>query len=164
MNLHQLENAPGARRKGKRKGRGHASTLGKTAGRGQKGQKARSKVSPGFEGGQTPLRRRLPRRGFKNLFKTRFHVVNLRDLTRRPELLKKGTIGPPELIEARLINKTVKVLKEGEVGYDRQPKYPIKVLGHGKLESALTIHAHRFSRSALEKIKAAGGEAVVIEG
>lgn len=164
MNLHQLENPPGARRKPKRKGRGHASTLGKTAGRGQKGQKARSKVSPGFEGGQTPLRRRLPRRGFKNPFKARFHIINLREFVRRPLLAEKTTIGIEDLIEANLIDKTVKKPNANGEGFTRQPRYPVKVLGTGDLGRAVTIQAHRFSRSAAEKIKAAGGEAVVIEG
>ena len=164
MNLHQLEIAPGSRRNPKRKGRGHASTLGKTAGRGQKGQKARGKVAPGFEGGQTPLRRRLPRRGFKNPFKARFHLINLRDLDRYPALAKKTTIGPRDLVEAKVINKTVKLPAEEGGEIVRMPRYPVEVLGTGELTRAVTIHAHRFSRSALEKIKAAGGEAVVIEG
>ena len=164
MNLNQLENAPGARRKAKRKGRGHASTLGKPAGRGQKGQKARGTVARGFEGGQTPLRRRLPRRGFKNPFKARFHIINLRDLTRRPVLAGKKEIGLSELVEANLIDKTVKKPTEDGEGFIRMPRFPVKVLGQGDLGRAVTIHAHRFSRSAEEKIKAAGGKAVVIEG
>jgi large subunit ribosomal protein L15 len=164
MQLHQLEKPPGSTRKPKRKGRGHASTLGKTAGRGQKGQRARGKVAPGFEGGQTPLRRRLPRRGFKNPFKTQYHVVNLGDLARRPALADKTTIGPEELVAARVISATKRRPNAEGEGSVRLPKYPVKVLGQGELGRAVTIHAHRFSRSALEKIKAAGGEAVVIEG
>ncbi len=147
MFLHRLEKPPGSRRKPKRKGRGPGSTLGKTAGRGQKGQKARSKVAPGFEGGQNPLRRRLPRRGFKNPFKAQFRIVNLRELGRRPALAEKMEIHPEDLVAANAI---------------RDNNYPVKVLGEGQLARAVTIHAHRFSRSALEKIKAAGGEAVVI--
>lgn len=147
MNLHQLEKPPGSRRNPKRKGRGPGSTLGKTAGRGQKGQKARGKVAPGFEGGQNPLRRRLPRRGFKNPFKAQFRIVNLRELNRRPALAEKTEIHPEDLVSANAI---------------RDNDYPVKVLGQGQLVRAVTIHAHRFSRSALEKIKAAGGEAVVI--
>lgn len=164
MNLHQLENAPGSRRPPKRKGRGHASTLGKTAGRGQKGQKARGKVARGFEGGQTPLRRRLPRRGFKNPFKTQFHIVNLRDLTRRPALADKTTIGLDDLIAANLIDKTVRRINQDGDGYTHTPRYQVKILGTGDLGRAITVQAHQFSRSAAEKIKAAGGEAVVIEG
>ena len=163
MNLHQLEKPPGSTKKPKRKGRGHASTLGKTAGRGQKGQKARNTVARGFEGGQTPLRRRLPRRGFKNMFKTPFHIINLGDLATRPALADKTTIKPADLVEANIINKTSMQSKEDGEGYIRVPRYQVKVLGQGELTRALTIHAHRFSRSAMEKIKSAGGEAVIIE-
>ncbi len=148
MNLHELQKAPGSTRKAKRKGRGHASTLGKTAGRGQKGQRARSKVARGFEGGQTPLRRRLPRRGFKNPFKAQFHIVNLADLTQRPLLADKSEIGPADLAAANAVRDT---------------GLPIKVLAQGELARAVKVHAHKFSRQAAEKIKAAGGEAVVIE-
>lgn len=163
MLLHQLEKPPGSTKKPKRKGRGHASTLGKTAGRGQKGQKARNTVARGFEGGQTPLRRRLPRRGFKNPFKTQFHIVNLGDLDKRPAFADKTTIELTDLVEANIINKTTVKSTEDGKGYVRMPRYPVKVLGQGELSRALTIHAHRFSRSAMEKIKAAGGEAVIIE-
>ena len=149
MILHQLENPPGAVRKSRRKGRGPGSTGGKTAGRGQKGQRARTTVARGFEGGQTPLRRRLPRRGFNNIFKTQFHIVNLRDLTRRPALADKDTIGPEELAAANAIRNT---------------RLPVKVLGMGNLSRAVKVQAHAFSRSAMEKIKAAGGEPIVIEG
>jgi large subunit ribosomal protein L15 len=148
MKLHQLEKPPGSTHAPKRKGRGPGSTLGKTAGRGQKGQKARGPAKPGFEGGQTPLRRRLPRRGFTNVFKARFHIVNLSDLERRPALEGKTDVGPEELAAARLIRDT---------------QLPVKVLGTGELKRAVTVHAHKFSRSAAEKIQAAGGQAVVIE-
>jgi large subunit ribosomal protein L15 len=149
MKLHQLEKPPGSTHDRKRKGRGTGSTLGKTAGRGQKGQRARGPSKPGFEGGQTPLRRRLPRRGFTNVFKTRFHIVNLTDLVRRPALADKAEVGPAELAAARAIRDTA---------------LPVKVLGVGELSRAVTVHAHKFSRSAAEKIKAAGGQAIVIEG
>jgi len=149
MILHQLENPPGAVRKSRRKGRGPGSTVGKTAGRGQKGQRARNTVARGFEGGQTPLRRRLPRRGFKNLFKTRYHLVNLRDLTRKPTLAEKNDIGPEDLAAANAIRNT---------------RLPVKILGTGNLSRAVKVQAHAFSKSAMEKIKAAGGEPIVIEG
>ncbi|HKI97124.1 MAG TPA: 50S ribosomal protein L15 [bacterium] len=148
MKLHQLEKPPGSTHAPKRKGRGPGSNLGKTAGRGQKGQKARGTVKPGFEGGQTPLRRRLPRRGFKNPFKAQFHIVNLSDLTKRPALAEKVEVGPADLAAANAIR---------DIGL------PVKVLGTGELTRAVTVHAHKFSRSALEKIQAAGGQAIVIE-
>jgi len=145
--LHKLERPVGARRKPKRKGRGPGSTLGKTAGRGQKGQYARGKVRRGFEGGQTPLHRRLPRRGFTNIFKTEYAIINLSDLVKRPALAEKATIAVEDLVSANAI---------------RNAKLPVKVLGNGEINRAVTVHAHRFSRTAQEKIKAAGGEAVVI--
>ena len=149
MKLHQLEKPPGSTPPKKRKGRGPGSTLGKTAGRGQKGQKARGPAKPGFEGGQTPLRRRLPRRGFKNPFKAKFHVVNLRELDKRPALAGLKEVGPAELAAARAIRDT---------------DLPVKVLGTGEVKRAVTVHAHQFSRSAAEKIQAAGGQAIVIGG
>jgi large subunit ribosomal protein L15 len=149
MILHQLEKPPGSTKRPKRRGRGTGSTLGTTAGRGQKGQYARNTVSPGFEGGQTPLRRRLPRRGFRNLFKTRYSLVNLKDLERKPGLAEKAEIKPEDLLAARAI---------------RDGSRPVKVLALGELSRAVTVHAHAFSRSAAEKIKAAGGQAVVIAG
>ena len=105
-------------------------------------------MARGFEGGQTPLRRRLPRRGFHNIFKTRYSIVNLIELVKRPALAEKKEINLDDLLEANAI---------------RTKKYPVKVLGNGELGRAVTVHAHRFSQSALDKIKAAGGEAVVIE-
>jgi len=149
MKLHQLEKAPGSTRAPKRKGRGPGSKWGKTAGRGQKGQRARGTVKPGFEGGQTPLRRRLPRRGFRNIFKAQFHIVNLADLTKRPQLAALAEVGPGDLAAAQAIRDT---------------GLPIKILGTGELARAVTVHAHKFSRAAADKIKAAGGQAVVIEG
>ncbi len=147
--LHNLEKSPGSTRKGKRKGRGPGSTLGKTAGRGQKGQRARGKVRRGFEGGQTPLHRRLPRRGFTNIFKTRFSLINLTDLVRRPTLADKETIQPEDLVAAKAIRNT---------------RDKVKVLGNGEISRAVKVHAHAFSKSAQEKIRAAGGEAVIIQG
>lgn len=147
MILHQLENAPGSRKKSRRKGRGPGSTMGKTAGRGQKGQGARGTVSRGFEGGQTPLHRRLPRRGFHNPFKKQFAVVNLRDLNRLKGLADKDTIGPEELAAGGAI---------------RNPKLSVKMLGQGDIGRAVTVTAHQFSKSAQEKIEAAGGKAVII--
>ena len=149
MNLHTLKPAPGARKSRRRVGRGPGSGRGKTAARGQKGQYARSTVNRHFEGGQTPIYRRLPRRGFNNaVFKERFHIVNLGDLGERPGLKGKTSVGPAELVEAGLI---------------RDVALPLKVLGDGKLARAMTIQAHKFSKSAVEKIQAAGGKAVVIE-
>lgn len=144
MRLDELKPAPGARKKAKRLGRGPGSGSGKTASKGHKGQKARSGgvKGPGFEGGQMPLQRRLPKRGFTNIFKKEYAVVNLRDLA---DL--SGTITPEMLKEQGV----VKNLKSG-----------IKVLGVGDLKSALTIRAHKFSKSALDKIQAAGGKAEVI--
>ena len=149
MNLHTLENSPGSVRNGKRKGRGPGSTLGKTSGRGQKGQKARNTVARGFEGGQTPLRRRIPRRGFHNPFKEIFAVINLGELTRRKALSKLKEIDPDVLLETRVI---------------RRKGLPVKVLGTGEIARAVTVKAHKFSKSAAEKIQAAGGQAIVIGG
>jgi large subunit ribosomal protein L15 len=147
MILHQLENAPGSRKKTRRKGRGPGSTMGKTAGRGQKGQGARSKVARGFEGGQTPLHRRVPRRGFTNIHKRQYSVVNLSDLNRLKGLVDKDTIGPEELAAGGAI---------------RNIKLPVKMLGQGDIGRAVTVNAHKFSKSAQEKIEAAGGKAIII--
>ena len=103
----------------------------------------------GFEGGQTPLHRRLPRRGFTNIFKERFSIINLDDLVKRPALAEKGEVNVEDLVAANAI---------------RNAKLRVKVLGNGDINRAVKVHAHRFSRTAQEKIKAAGGEAVVIEG
>ena len=146
MRLHELQPPKGARRAAKRKGRGLASGLGKTAGRGQKGQGARSgsKTRPGFEGGQTPLFQRLPKRGFTNIFKQRWAVVNLSALNRFDD----GTTVTPELLR--------------ESGLIRSLRDPLKILGDGELERKLVVQAHRFSKQALTKIEAAGGKAEVI--
>jgi large subunit ribosomal protein L15 len=146
MNLGELKPAPGAVHKTKRLGRGIGSGHGKTAGRGSKGQYARNTVRAGFEGGQTPLHRRLPQvRGFKNRFKKEFAIVNLSQLAR----FEAGTIVTPELLqEKRLIDD----IKDG-----------VKILGDGEIVHAITVRAHRFSKSAEEKLKACGGAAEVIE-
>ncbi|RKD25421.1 LSU ribosomal protein L15P [Caminicella sporogenes DSM 14501] len=146
MKLHELRPAKGAVKNRKRLGRGTATGQGKTAGRGQKGQKARSGggVRPGFEGGQMPLYRRLPKRGFKNPFKKEWTIVNLMDLNR----FEDGTEVTPELLK--------------EAGVIKKIKYGLKVLGDGELQKKLTIKAHKFSKSAIEKIEAAGGKAEVI--
>lgn len=147
MKLHELEKNIGAKQSKKRVGRGPGSGLGKTSGKGQKGQKARSgaSINPVFEGGQLPLYRRLPKRGFTNaLFKTEYAVINVSDLNQ----FDNGTVVTPALLkEKRIIKKQLK---------------GIKVLGNGKLEKKLTIQAHKFSTSALEKIKESGSKAEVI--
>ena len=147
MKLHELEKNIGAKQTKKRVGRGPGSGLGKTSGKGQKGQKARSgaSINPVFEGGQLPLYRRLPKRGFSNaLFKTEYAVINISDLNK----FENGTVVTPALLKEKGIIK--KQLKG------------IKVLGNGKLEKKLTIQAHKFSTSALEKIKESGSKAEVI--
>ncbi len=147
MKLHELEKNIGATHAKKRVGRGPGSGLGKTSGRGQKGQKARSggSINPVFEGGQLPLYRRLPKRGFSNhMFKTRYAVINVADLNR----FEDGTIITPALL------KDAGIIKNAQDG--------IKVLGTGKLEKKVTIQASKFSASALEKIKEAGSKAEVI--
>ena len=147
MKLHELEKNIGATQAKKRLGRGPGSGLGKTSGRGQKGQKARSggSINPVFEGGQLPLYRRIPKRGFSNhMFKTRYATINLDDLN----IFEDGTVVTPALLKER------RVIKKQLDG--------IKVLGNGNLEKKLTIQANKFSNSALEKIAASGSKAEVI--
>jgi large subunit ribosomal protein L15 len=146
MKLNELKPSPGARGKPTRVGRGIGSGLGKTSGRGHKGQKARSGggVRRGFEGGQMPLTRRIPKRGFTNIFKTEYAIVNIEALNG----FAGGTVITPELML--------------ETGIVRNFNRPIKVLGRGELQQALTVQADAFSKSALEKIEAAGGKAEVI--
>ncbi|MGF0039541.1 50S ribosomal protein L15 [Peptoniphilaceae bacterium SGI.131] len=149
MKLHDLRPAPGGAVKDrKRLGRGHATGQGKTAGRGHKGQNARSGggVRPGFEGGQMPLFQRLPKRGFTNIFKKIYAEVNLVDLNR----FEEGTEITPELLFETGVVKTSKA-KDG-----------IKILGNGEVEKKLVVKAHKFSKSAQEKINNAGGRAEVI--
>ena len=147
MKLHELEKNIGATHARKRVGRGPGSGLGKTCGRGQKGQKARSggSINPVFEGGQLPLYRRLPKRGFTNaLFKTTYATINVEDLN----VFEDGTVVTPALL------KDKGIIKKGLDG--------LKVLGNGKLERKLTIQANKFSKTALEKIKESGSKAEVI--
>ena len=147
MKLNELQKNIGATHAKKRVGRGPGSGLGKTSGRGQKGQKARSgvSISPLFEGGQTPLYRRIPKRGFSNArFKTSYATVNIEALN----VFEDGTVVTPALLkEKRIITKEL---------------CGVKVLGNGKLEKKLTIQANKFSNSALEKITEAGSKAEVI--
>ena len=147
MKLHELQKNIGATHAKKRVGRGSGSGLGKTSGRGQKGQKARSggSINPVFEGGQLPLYRRIPKRGFSNhMFKTTYAVVNLDQLN----VFENGTVVTPALLR--------------EAGIVKNQLDGIKVLGNGKLETSLTIQANKFSTSALEKIKDSGSKAEVI--
>ena len=147
MKLHELEKNIGATHAKKRVGRGPGSGLGKTSGRGQKGQKARSgaSINPVFEGGQLPLYRRIPKRGFSNAkFKTRYAVINLGQLN----VFEDGTVVTPALLK--------------DTGIIKNQLDGIKVLGTGKLEKKITIQASKFSVSAEEKIKEAGSKAEVI--
>jgi large subunit ribosomal protein L15 len=146
MKLHELQPAPGSKKTRNRVGRGIGTGNGKTSGRGHKGQGARSGggVRPGFEGGQNPLYRRLPKRGFTNIHRTEFAIINLNVLNR----FAAGTEVTPELLL--------------EVGIISNPKDGIKILGDGQLEVALTVKANKFSQSAVEKIQAAGGKSEVI--
>ena len=146
MKLHELSPAPGSVREAKRIGRGHGSGQGKTAGKGHKGQKARAGrgLQIGFEGGQMPLQRRIPKRGFNNIFATPYTIVNLAALNR----FEDGAVVDAEaLLNAGIINKA---------------PYGVKVLGNGKIEKALTVKVAAFSESAKAKIEAAGGKAEVI--
>jgi len=147
MKLHNIHPAEGATATRKRLGRGVGSGLGKTSGKGHKGQNARSGggVRPGFEGGQLPLFRRLPKRGFSNaMFKTEYAVINLSDLNK----FEDGAIVTPELLK--------------EMGLVKNQLDGIKVLGNGTLEHKLTVKAHKFSKRALEEIEKLGGKAEVI--
>jgi len=146
MKLHELQPAKGATKDRKRKGRGVGSGLGKTAGRGSKGQKARSgpDIRPGWEGGQMPLHRRLPKRGFNNIFKKEFAIVNTGDL---------GQFTPGTVIDQAELVRTG--LVKGR--YDG-----IKLLGKGDVNISLTVKLNAISRSAKEKIVAAGGSVEVI--
>ncbi|MCK5148717.1 50S ribosomal protein L15 [bacterium] len=145
MDLSNLKYADGAKKNRKRIGRGQGSGTGKTSGKGHKGQKARAGAShrAWFEGGQMPLQRRVPKRGFTNIFRRSFHVVNLGDLAK----LTQVEITPEILLEARLI---------------RKKRALVKVLGNGEISTPLEIKAHAFSKSAIEKIEKAGGKAIVL--
>lgn len=146
MKLHELSSAAGSTKKAYRKGRGPGSGNGKTAGRGHKGQNARSGggVRPGFEGGQLPIYRRLPKRGFKNKFAKEYTIVNIETL----DQFDNGAVIDSELL-----------LKEGVIS---KLNDGLKILGNGELTKKLTVKANIFSASAKEKIEAAGGKAEVI--
>ena len=144
MKLHELEKNIGATHAKKRVGHGPGSGLGKTSGRGQKGQKARSggSINPVFEGGQLPLYRRLPKRGFSNYpFKKEYAVINLSDLN----VFEDGTVVTPALLKER--------------GIVKKQLSGIKVLGEGQLEKKLTVQAHKFSKNAIDKINESGSKA-----
>lgn len=146
MKLHELSPAPGSRTKAFRKGRGPGSGNGKTAGKGHKGQNARSGggVRPGFEGGQMPLQRRVPKRGFNNIFATRYATINVSDLNRFED---GAVVDAQAIIDAGLLKKTL----DG-----------VKILGNGELTKKLTVNVKAFSEAARQKIEAAGGKAEVI--
>lgn len=146
MKLHELSSAPGSRKERKRVGRGTSSGTGKTSGRGHKGQNSRSGggVRPGFEGGQNPLYRRLPKRGFVNPTRKEYAIINIEDLN---NFAADTEVTPEFLFE----NGIVKNAKSG-----------IKILGNGEVTVKLTVKANKFSQSAVEKIEAAGGKTEVI--
>lgn len=146
MNLHELSPAPGSVTEGKRKGRGAGTGNGKTAGRGHKGQKARSGggVRIGFEGGQMPLTRRLPKRGFHNIFAKPLEIINLTALDRFED---GAVVDAQALLDKGILSKC---------------PYGFKVLGNGTVTKKVTVRASAFSASAKEKIEAAGGKAEVV--
>lgn len=146
MKLHELSPAPGSVKKGYRVGRGAGSGNGKTAGKGHKGQNARSGggVRPGFEGGQMPLQRRVPKRGFVNIFRKEYAVVNVSDLNRFED---GSVVDTKAIVEAGLLKKTL----DG-----------VKILGRGEITKKLTVQAAVFSATAKSKIEAAGGKAEVV--
>lgn len=146
MKLNELSPAPGSAKAPFRKGRGAGSGNGKTAGRGHKGQKARSGggVRPGFEGGQMPLQRRIPKRGFVNIFRTQYATINVEELNRFED---GAVVDEKAIVEAGLLKKTL----DG-----------VKVLGRGELTKKLTVNVAAFSEGAKSKIEAAGGKAEVV--
>ena len=148
MKLHELQPAAGSVKEVNRIGRGHGSGQGKTAGKGHKGQKARSggSIRPGFEGGQMPLQRRIPKRGFNNIFAKEFATVNVSELEKRFE--SGAVVDADALIESGAIKNA----KDG-----------IKILGNGELTKKITVKAVKFTAAAKEKIEKAGGSAEVIE-
>ena len=145
MKLHELSPAPGSTKEAFRKGRGHGSGSGKTAGKGHKGQNARSGggVRPGFEGGQMPLQRRIPKRGFNNIFATKYVAINVEVLNKFED---GAVVDEAAIVEAGLVKKT----------YDG-----IKILGRGELTKKLNVTAAAYSASAKQKIEEAGGKAEV---
>ncbi|MBO4467926.1 MAG: 50S ribosomal protein L15 [Clostridia bacterium] len=146
MKLHELSPAFGSNKESKRIGRGHGSGNGKTAGKGHKGQKARAGhgMRPGFEGGQMPLQRRVPKRGFNNIFAEEWLAINVAAL----EVFEDGAV-----VDAKALQ---------EKGIIKKADKPVKVLGNGKLTKKITVNLNAFSASAAEKINAAGGKAEVI--
>ena len=145
MNLSNIRAPRKASGNKKRVGRGMGSGMGKTSTRGHKGQRSRSgsRMMRGFEGGQMPLHRRIPKRGFTNIFRTEYNIVNLEKLA----ALGESTINPDVLRKAGVIST----------------KRPVKILGDGELKSAITVHAHKFSKSAEEKIVKAGGKIEILK-
>ena len=145
MNLSNVRAPKKSSEKKKRVGRGMGSGMGKTSARGHKGQRSRSgsRMMRGFEGGQMPLHRRMPKRGFTNIFRKEFSIVNLESLA----AIGETTITPDVLRKAGVI----------------KTKHPVKILGDGELKTALTVHAHKFSKSAQEKITKAGGKFEVLQ-
>ena len=148
LGLNNIKPAPGSTHKKKRVGRGPGSGLGKTAGRGHKGQKSRSGYSsrPGFEGGQMPLQRRLPKRGFTNIFKKQWIEISLAKIE---ESFNAGDNVTPEILHER--------------GLIKKAKHDLVILGNGNVSKGLNISAHRFTKTAKDKIEKAGGSATVIE-
>ena len=146
MKLHELRAPEGSTKNTKRRGRGTATGQGKTGGRGMNGQNSRSGggVRLGFEGGQMPLYRRLPKRGFTNIWRTEYSIVNVADLNQ----FDAGTVITPEMLQ--------------EAGLIKKMMAGVKILGEGNLEKNVEVRAHKFSKTALEKIQAAGGKAEVI--
>ncbi|MEG0320842.1 MAG: 50S ribosomal protein L15 [Oscillospiraceae bacterium] len=146
MNLHELSPAAGSTQEGKRKGRGAGSGNGKTGGRGHKGQKARSGggIRAGFEGGQMPLARRLPKRGFNNIFAKPLETVNVSSLDKFED---GATVNVCDLLEKGILSKC---------------EYGVKILGNGEITKKLTVRATAFSATAMEKIEKAGGKAEVV--
>lgn len=145
MDLGHLKYAKGSKKKRKQIGRGTGSGHGKTSCRGHKGQKSRSgsKSRSWFEGGQMPLQRRVPKRGFTNIFRREYQVVNVGDLNR----IKGEQVYPEELFKVRMIRKRNR---------------PVKILGDGKVTKSFEVRAHAFSKSAVEKLEAAGGKAILL--
>ena len=156
MDLSNLRSAKGATKKRKRVGRGPGSTLGKTCGKGQKGQKARAGggIRPGFEGGQMPLQRRLPKRGFTNNFRTQVASLNVRDL--EIAFADGEEVTMVALAERGMIPARVETGDDGTKSA-RLKVDAVKILGDGELTKGLRVSAHRFSKSAIAKIEAAGG-------
>ncbi|MDR2366785.1 MAG: 50S ribosomal protein L15 [Deltaproteobacteria bacterium] len=146
MRLHDIGPRPGAKRKAKRIGRGEGSGQGKTSGRGHKGQKARSGggTRPGFEGGQMPLQRRLPKRGFTNIFKKTYSLVNVESL---------GGFQDGEVVDSAFLEAA---------GLIKNTRYPVKLLGNGELTKKLTVKVQAASKQAVEKVAALGGTVEIL--